>query len=143
MRDDYDQVRERVQAATEDAAKWEERDARRQQFRDYRNHPVTKFFEDMRGGWRPSPTELDQLAKEVIDNTENPGMSFAELRRRLKTEADGITRLFAEGSNGDARTAAREAPDEIVGKLGEFIEPPSPQSQEMDPKKLADMVPRW
>src|SRR5688572_8026676 len=103
-------------------------------------HPVEEFRGgDAFSGGKARPDQLDAIAKEIIDGTEEPGTTYAELRRKLKEAADKIVALNAEGQFKDARDIARQVGGELTNKLGEYIEP-SPNVDEMDPKRLAAMV---
>ena len=137
----YERTRANIEATEQDMAKWDSVQERRRKQRDYESHPVTRWFGDMRVGWRPSPSEINEIAKTVHENTADPRLTLSELRTQLREAADGIARSFSEGANHDARGLTRTAPEEILEKLGgEFVEPPTEQSLEMDPTRLADQV---
>jgi hypothetical protein len=106
-----------------------------------KSHPVVKFFLNVGAGMKPSPAEIDELFRAVVDGTESLSVPSATLRSEVKEAVDRIAEHRSEGSMGAARDVARDTAAGLVDRLGTYT-PPSSSNSEMDPKKLADMVRR-
>lgn len=135
--------RERVEAATEEMSRHEERAERKRRLDTLRNSPLQGHLRWVAAGGRPSPVEIDELAQALIDGSERSTLSFAELRRRLRDATESVAKFNSEGQFGQARSLADEITHELIEKLGDYSAPPTEASQEMDPAKLAAQVPRF
>ena len=131
--------KERIEAATKDAADNATRAERQQARLAVLRHPIVSLLNDVARGYKP---DLDEEVKRFIDGSEETDLTTQVLRHRLKKGIDSINGHRSAGENGAARTEARELGYELAGRLGAFIDT-SKRTTEMDPAALADMVPRF
>lgn len=106
-----------------------------------KEHPLYAFLNDVGAGRQPSPKEINEVAREVIDGVahRNPSLRFEGLHTRLRDEVERIIAYRADGEMGRARKHVKAVGSELAVKFRDFT-PPSVEVTETDPGKLAALV---
>ncbi len=97
------------------------------------NHPLRQLLGEVASGYAPTDEDFDQISTGVHKDD--------ALINEVKEAVKKVMQLREDGELGEARNAAWYLGYELAAKVPDYYVP-SPNANEMDPQKLADLVPR-